>query len=296
MNSKGKNEFFQPLIHWGPASLVSLVIHALALYLIVMLPPLKTPVKRVVQVDTITMTVATPKPEGGHAGGSSGPPPASEPQAVPKPPPPPKPVVPPKPKPKPKPIVRPPVEQPEPEPIPPPLALPRPTPRVVPTRPAPTITPPRPAPPSSVTGRTYGSQSSSGSGIGRGSGSGSGTGVGSGRGTGSGSGSGTGSGSGSGSALQGYLAKVRSLLERHKIYPSQARSRNEQGTVVLRFTISSDGSIGGVSLSRSSGNSTLDQAAKETVNRVRRFPPFPGNLQRSSLTVQVPLAYRLQGG
>jgi protein TonB len=89
---------------------------------------------------------------------------------------------------------------------------------------------------------------------------------------------------------------VRSLLERKKVYPSQARSRNEQGTAVVRFTISSDGSIGGIGLSRSSGHSTLDQAAQETVNRVGRFPPFPGELQRSSLTVQVPLAYRLNGG
>jgi periplasmic protein TonB len=189
--------------------------------------------------------------------------------------------------------------QPPPEALEAPLPMPRPPAVSRPTLLVPTATPSRPAPLSSAAGSSVGScSSSSGSGIGRGSGSGSGsgTGTGSGVGSGRGSGSGTGSGAGAGSDLQGYLSKVRSLLERHKVYPSQARSRNEEGTVVVRFTISADGSIGGVGLSRPSGHPTLDQAAQETVNRVRRFPPFPGNLQRSSLTVHVPLAFRLQGG
>ena len=279
---------------WGPATLVSLLLHGLALYLILMLPPLKTPVKRVVEVETITMTAIIPKPAGGGGGGGSvaAAPPALEP-AKPVPPPPKlKPSV----APKPKPVVKsPPVPACRPDPIPPPPSLAMP-------RPAAPVVPPRLAPPSSVASSSISGSGSrlsvgqGGSGAGSGIGTGSGSGSGSGRGSGSGGGSGSGHGTGSGSALQGYLHQVRSLLERNKIYPPQARSRNEQGTVVVRFTISSDGSIGGVSLSSPSGQSTLDQAALETVNRVRRFPPFPGDLQRSSLTVQVPLAYRLQGG
>lgn len=166
--------------------------------------------------------------------------------------------------------------------------------------------PPRPAPPTSVASSPYSSGSSrldagqggsgvgQGSGIGSGIGTGSGTGLGSNRGSGSGTGTGSGSGSGSGTSLQGYLHQVRSLLERNKIYPPMARSRNEQDTVVVRFTISSDGSIGGVSLSRSSGHSLLDQAAQETVSRIRRFPPIPADVQKSSLCIEVPLSFRLQ--
>ena len=280
--------FLTPLQQWGPASFVSLSIHTVALYLILMLPAIEAPGKKVVQVEAISLTQVTPKPEGGHAGGSGAPPAPEPPKTVAKPPLPPKP---PDPKPKPKPVVKP---APEPEPIPPKLAMPK---------PAPPLTPPRPAPSCSLASSSSrpnsyasGSGAGQGSGSGSGLGTGSGSGVGSGRGSGSGSGCGTGSGAGSGSALQGYLHQVRSLLERNKIYPPQARSRNEQGTVVVRFTISSDGSIGGVSLSSPSGQSALDQAALETVNRVRRFPPFPEDLQKSSLTVQVPLAYRLQGG
>lgn len=263
---------------WGLAALISLTIHALLLGAILMLPAVQTPKKKVVQVEAITLAAITPKPEGG-GGGQTGPPPPS--QELPKPPPPkpppPKPVA----KPKPKPVVKP---QPEADPIPARLALPRPAPVVAPS-------PSRP---------TYSTTGSSASTYGRGSGSGVGTGTGSGygsgSGTGSGSGSGTGTGAGAGTALQGYLAKIRSLLEKNKIYPQQARSRNEQGTVVIRFTISADGGIAGISLTRSSGSSILDQAAQETVNKVGRFPPIPAEVQKNSLTVQVPLAYRLQGG
>jgi len=265
-------EIYRPWQNWGPATLISLMVHGLALYLILMLPPLQTPVKRVVEVEPMTMTAVVPKPAGGHAGGA-GSPPAPEPlQTVAKPPPP---VTPPRPKPvakRPPPVVRP-----EPKPPSPPLAMARPAP------------PPDP----SLGSSSALSASVPGSGIGPGQGTGSGTGTGSGRGTGTGSGSGTGTGFGTGSALQGYLHQVRSLLERNKIYPHNARQRNEQGTVVLRFTITADGGIGGVDLSRSSGHSSLDKAAQETVARVRRFPPIPPELQKSSLRIEVPLSFRL---
>ncbi len=285
-------DFLKPVKHWLPASVISLTLHSVALVLILMLPPLKAPANRVVQVETVTMTAMIPKPAGGQGGGSAATaPPAPEPaKTVPPPPPKSKPPVAPKLKPvgKPPPV---PACRPDPTPTPPPLAM---------TRPAPPIVPPRPAPPSSVFSSSSLGAKSGVTGVGQGSGaesglgSGSGSGSGSGHGSGSGSGSGSGLGAGSGSALQGYLHQVRSLLERNKIYPPQARSRNEQGVVVVRFTITVDGGIGGVSLSRSSGHDSLDQAAQETVSRVRRFPPIPAELQKSSLRIEVPLSFRLQ--
>ena len=291
MNHKEKTESSRLLYVWGPPTFVSLTIHAVALYLILMLPPIKTPAKKVVQVDAITLAVVTPKQEGGQAKGSGGAPATPEPpKMVPKPPPPPKP---PELKPNPKPVVKPPPPLPEPDPIPSRLAMPK---------PASPVIPPRPTQSTTLASSSSRLSASSGSSLGQGVGSGPGTGTGSGTGLGSGRGSerglvkGTGSGAGSGSALQGYLHQVRSLLERNKIYPPQARSRNEQGTVVVRFTINSDGSISGVSLSRPSGYSALDQAAQETVSRVGRFPPIPADVQKSSLRIEIPLSFRLQGG
>lgn len=116
----------------------------------------------------------------------------------------------------------------------------------------------------------------------------------SGTGTGTGSGRGAGSGSGKGSLLGGYLQNVRSLLEKQKNYPMMARRQNQEGVVVLQFTISSSGQIEGARVRRSSGYNLLDHAARETLRRVGRFPPFPAELKRRQLTIEIPLAYRLE--
>lgn len=116
-----------------------------------------------------------------------------------------------------------------------------------------------------------------------------------GRGTGSGGGvgQGQGPGSGAGSALQGYLKEVRRLLEKHKDYPHMARRRQLQGIVVMVFTISSGGQIESYRVGRASGHDLLDEAAKETIRRVGHFPPFPADLNRQKLTIEIPLAFRL---
>jgi protein TonB len=126
------------------------------------------------------------------------------------------------------------------------------------------------------------------------SGSGQG-GQGGGRGTGSygGVGSGQGRGSGAGSALQGYLRDIRRILEEHKDYPWMARRRNIQGVVLVVFTIGCRGQIEAYRVSRTSGHDLLDDAAQDTIRRVGKFPPFPPELNRQKLTIEVPLAFRL---
>jgi len=50
-------------------------------------------------------------------------------------------------------------------------------------------------------------------------------------------------------------------------YPSQARSRGQQGTVQLSIVFGTDGRVTGASVSRSSGYSELDRAASQWVRR-----------------------------
>ncbi|MDD3581216.1 MAG: energy transducer TonB [Desulfobacca sp.] len=251
--------------NWTIPLVVSLILHGMilggALFCYQELPK----PRKVVVVEPISLTKAVPTPE--PAGGGSPPPPPVKPEPKPKP----KPkAVPPRPKP-PKPVRR----EPQPEPVPPP----------------PSLALARPAPPADVrpsSSRSTGSAASSSGGIGYGRGSGTGTG----RGTGAGSGA----GSGSGSILGNYLYQVRQLLERHKEYPAMARRRRLEGVVVLRFTIGANGDIRSQGIARSSSQPVLDQAAQETVKRVGRFPPIPEALQKSQLTIEVPLAFRLVGG
>jgi protein TonB len=229
----------------------------------------------VVPMETVTLVPSKP----GLKGGGGRPAPVSRPEPVP-----PKPAptpLPPKPRVKPKPQI-------QPKPVPPP-----PDPTKTPVIPAPSppafTTKASPAPPSAVTSQARTSQGTTGiSGTGQG-------GQGGGRGAGSGGGVGTGQGrsSGGGSALQGYLREIRRLLEKHKEYPWAARQRHIQGVVVVRFAILADGQIESSQISRSSGQDLLDEAAQNTIRRVGKFSPFPAELNRQNLTIEVPLAFRL---
>jgi protein TonB len=93
--------------------------------------------------------------------------------------------------------------------------------------------------------------------------------------------------------LKGYLAQVRTLLEKQKTYPWMARRQHREGVVVLKFTIGQGGEIAAHAIARSSGHQVLDGAAAEALQKVGRFPPLPAVLGRSQLNIQVPLAFRL---
>lgn len=109
---------------------------------------------------------------------------------------------------------------------------------------------------SSGKGKGTGQGSGTGSGIGPGSGSGSGGGHGSGHGTGTGSGSGTGSGITSSPAVPPRIIKSY-----QPPYPSAERNAGVEGTVSIRFLIGTDGSVEDVTVTSSSGNANLDNAA-----------------------------------
>ena len=70
-----------------------------------------------------------------------------------------------------------------------------------------------------------------------------------------------------------YNSLVFGHLQRYKRYPDGAG--NAGGTVVLHFALNRAGGVISSSISRSSGNAALDQAALEMVRRANPFPAFP---------------------
>lgn len=261
------SETWKPRGTWSWGVLGSVLIHGLIVATVVAVFH-EAPSKQKVVVPVEAMTLVPFKP--GPAGGGGGrPAPVTRPEPVTHKPAP----VCPQPKPQVKPKLPPKVKlAPPPEPTEPP---------VIPTPASPTaITTSRGNAPGPTAGALGSGQG--GRGGGRGTGSGSGVGPGQGR------------GSGSGSALQGYLREIRQLLEKQKDYPWMARRRNIQGVVVVRFTIAAGGQIDASRISRSSGHDLLDEAAKETLRRVGRFPPLPADLNRQQLTIEVPLAFHLR--
>ncbi|MCL4502616.1 MAG: energy transducer TonB [Deltaproteobacteria bacterium] len=254
---------------WSAVVLASAALHGLLLGIALWWSREVPLPRRVVTVEAICLTTGS-----GHAGGGTGRVCEVKPQVPPQPQPPKPQAVKEKPKSRPlRTVSRPPEVEP-----PPALSMPRPA----------AATPPGP-----VAAALPGSGSGLGTGAGSGPGSGRGRGPGSGTDSGAGPGTEPGSGSGSGVALKSYLAEVRRLLERHKNYPWMARRQHREGVVVLKFTIGKDGAIADHAIASSSGHEILDSAAQETLRKVGRFPPLPAVLNRSQLTIQVPLTFRL---
>jgi protein TonB len=75
-------------------------------------------------------------------------------------------------------------------------------------------------------------------------------------------------------------------------YPESARRRGEQGRVMLRVTVSIEGSPTDVSVADSSGHPILDEAAVSAVRRWR-FTPATRAGQPLVATAEVPVVFRL---
>lgn len=95
------------------------------------------------------------------------------------------------------------------------------------------------------------------------------------------------------SARERYALELRQLLERRKTYPAPARRLGKQGRVLVRFTLSRDGSVVKAEILESSSHDILNEAARELVRAVSGFRPFPQEITRASWDFLVPIEYRL---
>ena len=91
----------------------------------------------------------------------------------------------------------------------------------------------------------------------------------------------------------GYYRLILDRLERLKKYPSRARRRGDQGTVVLSFTLNRDGSLKHYEITRSSGSKALDIEVKKLIRRATPFPAIPKNISSDTLEVSVPISFAL---
>jgi periplasmic protein TonB len=81
--------------------------------------------------------------------------------------------------------------------------------------------------------------------------------------------------------------QIVTILERNKRYPSEARSRGEQGVTRLAFSIDGEGHLLSSRIVASSGSAALDAETLALVRRAQPFPPPPPELAGSELTVPV---------
>jgi periplasmic protein TonB len=87
-----------------------------------------------------------------------------------------------------------------------------------------------------------------------------------------------------------YAGLVSAHLRRHQQYPAGARSRGDQGTASVTFTLDAGGRVTAARLARSSGVSSIDS---EVTAMVRRASPFPAPPAGRSVSFTVPVNFRL---
>jgi protein TonB len=107
--------------------------------------------------------------------------------------------------------------------------------------------------------------------------------------------SGAGGASRGGDAPRGG-AGVRYGINPKPPYPEAARSAGIEGTVMLRVLVRSDGGVGVVEVSASSGSATLDESARRTVRERWRFVPARVDGAPIDTWVRVPIQFTRGGG
>jgi periplasmic protein TonB len=91
-------------------------------------------------------------------------------------------------------------------------------------------------------------------------------------------------------ANSNYAGLVSAHLRRHQQYPADARSRGDQGTATVSFSLDGGGRVTSSRLVRGSGISSIDQEAQAMV---RRASPFPAPPSGRSASFTVPVTFRL---
>jgi len=79
-------------------------------------------------------------------------------------------------------------------------------------------------------------------------------------------------------------------------YPLIAQRQGWQGEVRIALTIQADGTLANIRVSRSSGYAILDDAAVDSVRRIRAIPEAIASLAGENLDLVLPVRYELRSG
>ena len=83
-------------------------------------------------------------------------------------------------------------------------------------------------------------------------------------------------------------------LQEFKSYPREARRRNEQGVVLLAFSIDRNGHVVSRHIVKGSGHPDLDAEVLSLVERAQPMPAFPASMTEAQLSLTVPIRFSLR--
>jgi protein TonB len=86
---------------------------------------------------------------------------------------------------------------------------------------------------------------------------------------------------------------VRLKIERNKKYPEEARSRQIEGRVTVKFVIMPEGGIRDAAIVKSSSQKALDMAALQAVQNASPFPRPPARFFKGPVPLTVTVVFEL---
>ncbi|MGZ3648362.1 MAG: energy transducer TonB family protein [Syntrophales bacterium] len=90
-----------------------------------------------------------------------------------------------------------------------------------------------------------------------------------------------------------YLKRIKKKIEDIWIYPQAAFEQEEEGTVVVRFSIGEGGDLTSSRIFESSGHNYLDQGALDVVRSAAPYDPLPREFNISQLNVVARFQYKI---
>lgn len=90
-----------------------------------------------------------------------------------------------------------------------------------------------------------------------------------------------------------FLAEVTKLVDRNKIYPQDAISREQEGKVVVGITLDRNGNLIDTKIETPSPFQTLNEAAIKTLQGIHKYPDIPAIIP-SPIHLHIPLVFRIE--
>lgn len=91
-----------------------------------------------------------------------------------------------------------------------------------------------------------------------------------------------------------YMAYLLAWLEKHKTYPRESQSRNQEGTVLLYLEMGRAGEVHAFRIHESSGHQPLDDEVLDLVRRAEPLPPPPPEVEGARIKLLVPVEFFLR--
>ncbi len=96
-------------------------------------------------------------------------------------------------------------------------------------------------------------------------------------------------------ARETYEDKILKRINAMKHYPMQARRTNQEGVVMVRFTLKRNGTLkGNVAIVKKCRYEVLNKAAVKTIVRANPYPLFPNEIKKNEISFVIDVDFHLE--